>query len=67
MIVAVRARPYGKDALQELALLGVVAQTAVGDAKIEQREGHSRVVAAVRPLEDRKRALQDVSLLRIVA
>ena len=37
MIVAVRAREHGKDALQELALLGVVAQTAVGDAKIEQR------------------------------
>ena len=38
MIVAVRARQYGKDALQELALLGLVAEVAVGDAKIEQRD-----------------------------
>ena len=32
MVGAVRARQYGKDALQELALLGVVAQTAGDEA-----------------------------------
>ena len=67
MIVAVRARQYGKDALQELALLGLVAEVAVGDAKIEQRDGHFRVVAAVLALLDRERALQHVSRLGVVA
>ena len=40
---------------------------AVREPEVHQRGGHFRVVAAVRPLLDRERALQHVSLLRVVA
>ena len=67
VILAVSALFDGQSAPEEFDRLGWVAERTDRVSEVIQRDGHFRVVAAVHPLLDRERALQHVSLLRVVA
>ena len=67
MIAAIRPLVDRERALQNVALLGVIAKRVVRVPEVRQREGDVGVVAALRQLLDRERTLQHVSFLRVVA